>query len=295
MNPAERDFERCRKNTAAETGWHRAIGHAAAAPAPCVPSGGDAAPTQRSRAALQTLTLKYDDHYLGRTLQIPAEQRTLIDAPLCVIEAALFHLPRRHPLARELPPSPSGFMRVPLSATQLQRAAIGFAVFMSHGLVTAPACVDISARTTWYWRTRVITRIMTSPRFRCVPVAAFQLQLRGRFKTKFASAFIRRVLHNYCRKPWPTVEFDARPFIFLFLVKWVPRTHLADTSHLFCRQQQQPTSQVKLTLLQRFKVAISSLFSAILLRTLPASISASHGTSRVSRDASSAAALLLIS
>ena len=192
VNLAERD----RKNTAAETGWHRAIGHAAAAPAPCVRSGGDAAPTQRSRAALQTLTLKYDDHYLGRTLQIPAEQRTLIDAPLCVIEAALFHLPRRYPLARELPPSPSGYMRVPLSAAQLQRAAIGFAVFMSHGLVTALACVDISARTTWYWRTRVITRIMSS----------YVAKIRVRARCSVSVAATRAVRNKVC------VRFDSSGF-----------------------------------------------------------------------------------
>ena len=70
------------------------------------------------------------------------------------------HLPRGLPLALELPPPPSGYMRVALWPAQLQRAAIGFAPAASHGLATAPASVDVSARTTWRWRTRVLRRVM---------------------------------------------------------------------------------------------------------------------------------------
>jgi hypothetical protein len=109
-------------------------------------------------------SFQYADPFLGRTLCIPADQRAQVDAPLHVIAAAAarLHLPRGHPLALELPPPPSGYMRVALWPAQLQRAAVGFAAAASHGLTTAPASVtvDVSARTTWHWRTRVLRRVM---------------------------------------------------------------------------------------------------------------------------------------
>ena len=107
-------------------------------------------------------SVQYVDHFLGRTLRIPVDQFAQIDAPLHVIAAAAarLHLPRGHPLALELPPPPSGYMRVALWPAQLQRAAIGFAAAASHGLATAPASVHVSARTTWHWRTRVLRRVM---------------------------------------------------------------------------------------------------------------------------------------
>ena len=105
---------------------------------------------------------QYVDPFLGRTLRIPPDQRAQVDAPLHVIAAAAarLHLPRGLPLALELPPPPSGYMRVALWPVQLQRAAIGFAAAASHGLATAPAGVDVSARTTWHCRTRVLRRVM---------------------------------------------------------------------------------------------------------------------------------------
>ena len=105
---------------------------------------------------------QYVDPFLGRTLRIHPDQRAQVDAPLHVIAtaAARLHLPRGHPLALELPPPPSGYMRVALWPAQLQRAAIGFAAAARHGLATAPASVDVSARTTWHWRTRILRRVM---------------------------------------------------------------------------------------------------------------------------------------
>jgi hypothetical protein len=107
-------------------------------------------------------TLECHDYYLGRRLRLPLDQRAQVDAPLHVIAAAAvrLHLPRDHPLALEQPPPPSGYMRVSLWPAQLQRAAIGFAAAASHGLATAPASVDVSARTTWLWRTRILRRVM---------------------------------------------------------------------------------------------------------------------------------------
>jgi hypothetical protein len=77
------------------------------------------------------------------------------------------HLPRGLPLALEQTLSPSGYMHphtpllyVSLWPAQLQRAAIGFAAAASHGLATAPASCNVSARTTWHWRTRVLRRVM---------------------------------------------------------------------------------------------------------------------------------------
>jgi hypothetical protein len=107
-------------------------------------------------------SFQYADPFLGRTLRIPPDQRAQVDAPLHVIAAAAarLHLPRGHPLAHEQTLSPSSYMRVSLWPAQLQRAAIGFAAAASHGLATAPASVDVSARTTWHWRTRVLRRVM---------------------------------------------------------------------------------------------------------------------------------------
>jgi hypothetical protein len=77
------------------------------------------------------------------------------------------HLPRGLPLALEQTLPPSGYMHphtpllyVSLWPAQLQRAAIGFAAAASHGLATAPASCNVSARTTWHWRTRVLRRVM---------------------------------------------------------------------------------------------------------------------------------------
>ena len=104
----------------------------------------------------------YVDPFLGRTLSIPPDQRAQVDAPLHVIAAAAarLNLPRGLPLALELPPPPSGYTAVALWPAQLQRAAIGFAAAASHGLATAPASVNVSARTTWHWRTSVLRRVM---------------------------------------------------------------------------------------------------------------------------------------
>jgi hypothetical protein len=113
--------------------------------------------------------LQYRDHFLSRPMRIPETQRAQVEAPLHVIAAATarLHLPRGRPLTLEQRLSPSGYMHphtpllhVSLWPAQLQRAAIGFAAAASHWLATAPASVDVSARTTWHWRTRVLRRIM---------------------------------------------------------------------------------------------------------------------------------------
>ena len=95
-------------------------------------------------------------------MRIPQPQRAQIDAPLQVIaaNASRLHLPREYPLAIELPPSSSGYMRVSLWPAQLQRAAIGFAAAASHGLATAPASARVIAKMTWHWRTRILRRVM---------------------------------------------------------------------------------------------------------------------------------------
>jgi hypothetical protein len=123
------------------------------------------APSRQSMAQPDTAiteTFECHDYYLGRRLRFPLDQRAQFDAPLHVIAAAAarLHLPRGLPLALELPPPPSGYMRVALWPAQLQRVAIGFVAVVSHGLATAPASVDVSARTTWHWRTRVLRRVM---------------------------------------------------------------------------------------------------------------------------------------
>ena len=134
-------------------------------------------------------TVECHDFYLGRRLRLPLDQRAQVDAPLHVIAAAAarLHLPRGYPLALELPPPPSGYMRVPLWPAQLQRAAIGFAAAASHGLATAPASVDVSARTTWRWRTRILLRVMGG----CVSRARVRTRLRGAVDTVAAARCAR--------------------------------------------------------------------------------------------------------
>ena len=105
--------------------------------------------------------MRNQDHFIGRSLFIPAEQCVQIDAPLHVIAAAArLHFPRGYPLALEQPPPPSGYMRVALWPAQLQRVAIGFAAAASHGLATAPASCNVSARLTLSGRARILRRVM---------------------------------------------------------------------------------------------------------------------------------------
>ena len=107
---------------------------------------------------------QYIDPFLGRTLRIPPDQHAQVDAPLHVIAAAAarLYLPRGHTVALEQPPTPppSGYTRLSLWPAQLQRAAIGFMSAACLGLATAPASVDLSARTTRHWRMRILLRVM---------------------------------------------------------------------------------------------------------------------------------------
>ena len=114
-------------------------------------------------APMQAPAFEHRDHFVGRTWLVPsAELLAQIDAALRLIEAAAahLHLPCGYPLAIELPRPPSGYMRVSLWPAQLQRAAIGFAAAASHRLATAPARADVSARTTWRWRMRIMLHVM---------------------------------------------------------------------------------------------------------------------------------------
>jgi hypothetical protein len=113
--------------------------------------------------AMRGTAFEHRDYFSGRTWRVPsAELLAQVDAAFRLINAAAAHLrlPRGHPLALELPPSTSCYPRVSLLPSQLQRAAIGFAAAASHGLATAPASMDVSARTTWQWRTRILLRVM---------------------------------------------------------------------------------------------------------------------------------------
>ena len=105
---------------------------------------------------------EYRNHFLGRNFHISSEQRAQVDSPLHLIKAAAvrLHLPRGYPLEHEQLRSPSDYMPVSLLPAELQRAAISFAVAASHGLATAPTGVDVSARMTRHWRTRILLRIM---------------------------------------------------------------------------------------------------------------------------------------
>ena len=133
---------------------------------------------------MQHLRLEFQDRFLTRRVLVAFENRSQIDAPLHVIEAAAarLHLPRGYAVEHEQAQSPSGYMRVSLWPAQLQRAAIGFAAAASHGLATAPASVDVSARTTWHWRTRVLVRVMGGL------VAKIQVRDRASIRSAVANA-----------------------------------------------------------------------------------------------------------
>jgi len=107
------------------------------------------------------------------------------------------HLPRGLPLALEQTLSPSGYMHphtpllyVSLWPAQLQRAAIGFAAAASHGLATAPASVDVSARTTWHWRTRVLRRVVGG--------YVARIQVRARLRAAVAAAHCAHSRARFC-------------------------------------------------------------------------------------------------
>jgi hypothetical protein len=108
-------------------------------------------------------------------MRIPLIQSAQVDAPLHIIAAAAArqHLPRGLPLALEQPPPPSGYMRAALWPAQLQRAAISFMVTSSHGLATAPASLNVGARTTRRWETCIVLRVVGGY------VAKIQVHVRG--------------------------------------------------------------------------------------------------------------------
>jgi hypothetical protein len=138
------------------------------------------------------LSFGYHDHYLGRPMRFVFNQRSQIDAPLHVIAAAAvrLHLPCGHPLAHEQLRPPSGYSCIPLWPAQLQRAAIGFAAAASHGLATAPASVNVSARTAWRWRTLILLRVM------CGYVA--RIEVRVRLRAAVAAAHCAHTRARFC-------------------------------------------------------------------------------------------------
>lgn len=91
------------------------------------------------------------------------EQITQIDCPLELIEtaAARYHLPSGHQLEHEEPWSPVAYMQVDLWPAQRVRTIIGFTATACHRLVTAPASLRLSARTTRRWGTCILVRVMS--------------------------------------------------------------------------------------------------------------------------------------
>ena len=131
---------------------------------------------------MQHLRLEFQDRFLTRRVLVAFENRSQIDAPLHLIEAAAarLHLPRGYAVEHEQAQSPSAYMRVSLWPAQLQRAAIGCTSAASHALATAPASVDVSARTTRRWGTRILVRVMGGL------VAKIQVRARSRAVTAAA-------------------------------------------------------------------------------------------------------------
>ena len=111
---------------------------------------------------MQHLRLEFQDRFLTRRVLVAFENRSQIDAPLHVIEAAAarLHLPRGYAVEHEQARSPSAYMRVSLWPAQLQRVAIGCTSAVSHALATAPASVRVNAMTTLRWVTRILMRVM---------------------------------------------------------------------------------------------------------------------------------------
>jgi hypothetical protein len=120
------------------------------------------------------------------------DQRAQIDAPLQIIAAAAarLYLPCGHPLAHEQPRPPIGYSHVSLWPAQRQRTMTGFVATASHGLATAPASVDVSARTTWHWRTRVLRRVVGG--------YVARIQVRARLRAAVAAAHCAHSRARFC-------------------------------------------------------------------------------------------------
>ncbi len=118
--------------------------------------------TVNRNTPMQHLRLEFQDRFLTRRVLVTFENRSQIDAPLHVMEAAAarLHLPRGYAVEHQQARSPSAYMRVPLCPAQLQRVAIGFTVAASHALATAPARARVDAWTTRRWGTLILVRVM---------------------------------------------------------------------------------------------------------------------------------------
>ena len=118
--------------------------------------------TAQRNTPMQHLRLEFQDRFLSRCVLVTFENRSQIDAPLHLIEAAAarLHLPRGYAAEHQQARSPSAYMCVSLWPAQLQRVAIGCTSAASHSLATAPASVRVDAMTTRRWGTRILVRVM---------------------------------------------------------------------------------------------------------------------------------------
>ena len=134
--------------------------------------------------------IEYHDSFLGRRRRIGFQECDEIDSPLHLIDAAArrLHLTRGYPLEKT-EKNASAYMRMTVARescknlesyvpgyelkmvelrwkglwpVQLQRVAFGFTLRASHGLATAHLSLNVSASTTWCWRTRILRRVLGS-------------------------------------------------------------------------------------------------------------------------------------
>jgi hypothetical protein len=112
----------------------------------------------------ELVSFEYDDPFLGRRVRVCAAQLRQVDAPLQLIQLALWlHLPRgrssRADLLRSAPPL--GHMQVAFWPAQRARVMPGFTALLCHRLSTAPAALKVYFRSAAGWKALVFSRVIS--------------------------------------------------------------------------------------------------------------------------------------
>jgi hypothetical protein len=109
-------------------------------------------------------TVEYHDHFLGKVLVIPVEQRHQLDAHLLFVNALLrFSRGRCAALGTALPqpPPPVGHTQFALWPAQRVRGMPELTATTCHRLSTAPASLNMYFRVTSGWRTLILDRVVS--------------------------------------------------------------------------------------------------------------------------------------
>ena len=150
-------------------------------------------------------SLTFTDSFLGRCRRLaldangnplpPPDQRAQIRMPLDILKAAEWFFSARRQLPggkrhREDSVAPLGHMLVQFSPCVPLRVMFGFVATSCRRLVTAPAGIHVTDRTTWRWSELIFERV-TRGRMRRVQVRGYppaaRLLSRAGFLTRTAA------------------------------------------------------------------------------------------------------------